>query len=146
MDTIQIIMIVVWFSVILIAAFIEVVTLDLTSLWFSIGAVFAFILAIVGVRTGIQVGVFIGSSLFLILSVRPLAKKYFRTNIVGTNVDRLVGKIAICTQEIPPGERGEVRVEGKYWTAISTGTETIEVDDKVEILAIEGAKLIVVKV
>ncbi len=146
METMQIIMIVVWFSVIIIAAFIEVVTLDLTSLWFSIGAVVSFILAIVGVGTGVQFGVFLGSSLFLILSVRPLAKKYFRTNIVGTNVDRLVGKIAICTQEIPPGERGEVRVEGKYWTAISSGTETIQVDDKVEILAIEGAKLIVVKV
>ncbi len=146
METIQIIMIIVWFSVILIAAFIEVVTLDLTSLWFSIGAVFSFILAIFGVGAGVQVGVFIGASLFLILSVRPLAKKYFRTNIVGTNVDRLVGKIAICTKEIPPGERGEVRVEGKYWTAISSGTETVQVDDKVEILAIEGAKLIVVKV
>jgi len=135
-----------WFAIILFAAIIEVVTMDLTSVWFSIGAIIAFILAWLEVHIGVQVGVFIGVSIILLLSVRPLAKNYFRTNIVGTNADSLIGKIAVCTKEIPVGERGEVKVEGKYWSAISSGDEPIEVNDKVEILAIEGNKLIVVKV
>ncbi len=145
MESIDIIFMVLWFSIILFAAFIEVVTMDLTSLWFSIGAVVSFILAVLGQSIIVQIVVFIVISIFLLLSVRPLAKKYFRTNIIGTNADRLVGKVAVCTKQIDPGVRGEVKVDGKYWTAISSGNDAIEVDEKVEILSIEGAKLIVVK-
>lgn len=134
-----------WFIIILVAAVIEVLTMDLTSLWFSIGALISFILGLAQVNWVIQLVVFIVVTILLLLSVRPLAKRYFRTNIVGTNADRLVGKVATCTQEIPVGERGEVKVEGKYWSAISTSDEKIEVDEKVEILSIEGNKLIVVK-
>ncbi|MFW5894541.1 MAG: NfeD family protein [Bacillota bacterium] len=138
-------MIIIWFAVILIAAFIEITTMDLTSLWFSISAVASFILAILGVQIIWQVLAFIVISTILLLSVRPLVRNYFRTNIVGTNADALVGKIAMCTKEIVPNDRGEVKVDGKYWTAIASGDETIHVGDKVEILAIEGVKLIVVK-
>ncbi len=135
-----------WFIIILVAAFIEATTMDLTSIWFSIGAVVSFILGLLGYEVWVQVLVFILISIVLLLSVRPLAKKYFRTNIISTNADRLVGKIAVCTKEIPPGTRGEVKIDGNYWSAISSGNETIDVDEKVEILAIEGNKLIVVKV
>ncbi len=136
----------VWFIIIIVAAVIEVLTMDLTSLWFSLGALVAFILGIAGIDWVVQVIVFVVVTVILLLSVRPLAKRYFRTNIVGTNADRLVGKIATCTSEIPVGERGEVKVEGKYWSAISTSDQAIEVNEKVEVLSIEGNKLIVVKV
>ncbi len=135
-----------WFIIIIVAAFIEASTMDLTSVWFSIGAVISFILAISGAHIAVQIVVFFVSSIILLLSVRPLAKRYFRTNIIGTNADRLIGKIAVCTQAIEVEGRGEVKVEGKYWTAILSGSEPAEVDDRVEILAIEGNKLIVVKV
>ncbi len=135
-----------WFAIILIAAFIEATTMDLTSVWFAIGALIAFILGLFQVNIAIQIGTFFGISIILLLSVRPIAKNYFRTNIISTNADRLVGKIGSCTKEIPSGGRGEVKVDGNYWSAISSGDDTITVDDKVEILAIEGNKLIVVKV
>ena len=139
------IMILIWFIVIIISAFIEINTMDLTSVWFSIGALIAFILAIIGFDFIWQILVFIIISIVLLLSVRPIAKNYFRTNIVSTNADRLVGKIAICTKEIRPGERGEVKIDGQNWTAITSGDDSVLVDEKVEILAIEGVKLIVVK-
>ncbi len=139
------IMIIIWFAVILIAAFIEITTMDLTSIWFAISAVVAFILAIIGAEIIWQILSFIVISTILLLSVRPLVKNYFRTNIVGTNADALVGKVATCTKEILPNDRGEVKVDGKYWTAIASGDDPIHVGDKVEILAIEGVKLIVVK-
>ncbi|MFP4077515.1 MAG: NfeD family protein [Candidatus Izemoplasmataceae bacterium] len=144
-NDIQTLMIIIWFAVILIAAFIEITTLDLTSVWFSISAVISFFLAIFGVPVIWQILAFIIITTILLLSVRPLVKNYFRTNIVGTNADALVGKIGMCTKEIVPNDRGEVKVDGKYWTAIASGNETIHVGDKVEILAIEGVKLIVVK-
>lgn len=140
------VLLILWFIVILIAAFIEATTMDLTSVWFAVGALIAFVLGLLQVNVIIQVAVFFGSSIILLLSVRPIAKNYFKTNIIGTNADRLVGKVGTCTKEIPSGGRGEVKIQGSYWSAISSGDDLVNVDDKVEVLAIEGNKLIVVKV
>ena len=137
------IMIIVWFAVIIIAALIEINTMDLTSIWFSAGGLIAFILALVGANEIIQVITFIVVSLLLLISVRPIVKNYLKTNVISTNTDRLVGKVAICTKDINVGERGEVKIDGKFWLAISSGDEDIVIDEKVEVLAIEGVKLIV---
>ena len=138
-------LIILWFAVILISAFIEINTMDLTSVWFAIGAIVAFILAVIGVNFVIQLFVFIILSIILLISVKPLAKNYLRTNVVSTNADRLIGKVAICVKEIAPGERGQVKVEGQIWTAVTEDGDAILVNEKVEILAIEGVKLIVMK-
>jgi len=137
------IMIIIWFAVIIIAAVIEINTMDLTSIWFSAGGLIAFILALVGANEIIQVITFIVVSLLLLISVRPIVKNYLKTNVISTNTDRLVGKVAICTKDINVGERGEVKIDGKFWLAISSGDEDIVIDEKVEVLAIEGVKLIV---
>jgi len=139
-------MIVIWFVVIILAAVIEMNTMDLTSIWFSAGALIAFILSLVGFPIIGQVAVFIVISGLLIVSVRPIVKGYLKTNVISTNSDRLVGKVAVCTKEIRSGDRGEVKIDGKFWMAVSSGKEDIEVDEKVEVLAIEGVKLIVDKV
>ncbi|PAT02615.1 hypothetical protein CI105_01270 [Candidatus Izimaplasma bacterium ZiA1] len=139
-------MLFVWFAIIIIAAFIESQTMDLTSLWFSVGSLFALIIAIIdNDNILLQTIVFLVVSFILIATVRPIAKNYFKTNIISTNSDRLIGKIAVCTKEISIGERGEVKIDGKYWMAVTSGEEDINTGDKVEVLAIEGVKLIVVK-
>jgi membrane protein implicated in regulation of membrane protease activity len=140
------VMIIVWFVVIIVGAVIELNTMDLASIWFSLGALVAFVLAIIGFGPTIQIVVFVIVSIGLILSVRPVAKNYFKTNAISTNADRLIGKVAVCTKEIRPGERGEVKIDGKYWLAVSNGTLDIELDERVEVLAIEGVKLIVDKI
>lgn len=137
--------ILIWFVVIIIAAFIEINTMDLTSVWFAIGALVAFILAIIDFIIPIQILAFLLISIILLISVKPIAKNYLKSNVVSTNADRLVGKVAICTKEIRPGERGEVRIEGQFWSAITEEKDVVMVDERVEILAIEGNKLIVVK-
>lgn len=136
-------MIIIWFVLIIVAALIEMNTMDLASIWFSVGALFAFILALVGVDVAWQIVVFLVVSMGLVVSVRPVAKNYFKTNQISTNADRLIGKVAVCTKEIPVGERGEVKIDGKYWLAVSSGDQDIQVDERVEVLAIEGVKLIV---
>jgi membrane protein implicated in regulation of membrane protease activity len=139
----NVVMIIVWFSLFILAALIEMNTMDLTSIWFSVGSLLAFVLAIAGAPEWLQVTVFIVTSAVLIILVRPIAKKYLKTNVINTNTDRLVGKVAVCTKRILPGERGEVKIDGKYWMAITTSEDEIEVDEKIEVLAIEGVKLVV---
>jgi len=139
-------MIVVWFVVIILAAVIEMNTMDLSSIWFSAGALFAFIFALLDAVWIIQLIVFFVVSVSLLILVRPVVRRYLKTNVISTNSDRLVGKVAVCTKEIKHGERGEVKIDGKFWLAVATGEEDVVVDEKVEVLAIEGVKLIVDKI
>ncbi|MCF7925853.1 MAG: NfeD family protein [Candidatus Izimaplasma sp.] len=139
-------MIILWFVIIIVAALIEMNTMDLSSIWFSIGALIAFILSLVGLQPVAQIIVFVVVSVVLLVSLRPIAKNYFKTNVISTNSDRLVGKVAVCTKEIQVGDRGEVKIDGKFWLAVTSGDEDIQVNDKVQVLAIEGVKLIVDKI
>ena len=61
-----------------------------------------------------------------------------------TNLDRVVGMEGIVTEKISKNNPGEVKVDGKRWTAISD--KTIEEGKTVKILKIEGVKLIVEEV
>jgi len=136
-------MLFVWFGIIILAAVIEAATMDLSSIWFSVGALFALIVAIFTDLVIVQFIVFIVASVILLLSLRPIFKEHMRKNEIKTNADALVGKVAVCLKEIKNGERGEVKIEGKIWTAISN--EDIEVSEQVTVLAIKGVKLVVRK-
>ncbi|MDD4355026.1 MAG: NfeD family protein [Candidatus Izemoplasmatales bacterium] len=137
-------MILIWFGVIVLAGIIEASTMDLTSIWFSVGALFALIIAVIwGDNVILQAVIFIVVSILLLLGLRPVFKKYIRKNEIKTNADKLVGRTAICIKPIVNGERGEVKIEGKIWTAISN--EDIQLDEKVEVLSIDGVKLVVKK-
>ena len=61
-----------------------------------------------------------------------------------TNLDRVIGMTGVVTEEIRKNNPGEVKVDGKKWTAISK--KKIEKDKDVKIIAIEGVKLIVEEV
>jgi membrane protein implicated in regulation of membrane protease activity len=137
-------MIFVWFAIILIAGVIEALTMDLSSVWFSVGAFFALIIAIFAKELiWLQFVVFVVFSIALLLGLRPIFKRYIRKNEIKTNADSLVGKTAVCIKPIIDGERGEVKIEGKIWTAIAN--ENISENEKVTVLAIKGVKLVVKK-
>lgn len=135
-----------WIFIIVVAFIIEINTLDLVSIWFSLGAIAAFIASLLGLSEMMQMWIFIGSTVVLLALTRPLAKKYMIKNTVKTNADRLVGRTAKVTKALLPGERGEVKIEGKYWLAFSDQEITFEVNEKVEVLAIEGVKLLIGKI
>ena len=54
---------------------------------------------------------------------------------------RRLKKIGLVTEPITRLEPGEVKVDGKRWSAIAN--KKIKKDSKVEILAIDGVKLVV---
>lgn len=135
--------VIVWFAIFVLAAIIEASTMDLSSIWFSVGALAALVASLFGANELVQSIVFIVISTALLVGLRPIFKKYIKRNDAKTNVDRLIGKIAVCVKPIPSGERGEVRIDGKIWTAIAE--EAIAKDEKVVVLGIEGVKLVVRK-
>ena len=136
-----------WLGIIILTIVLEATSYDLISIWFSAGALVSMILAIIDATTKLEINwvaqvlVFVIVSLILILSLRPVTKKYLKRIDVKTNIDTIVGKHGIVVDAIESGERGTVKVDGVIWTAISN--DDVLSDEKVEVLAIEGNKLIV---
>ena len=56
-----------------------------------------------------------------------------------TNLDRVIGENALVTLEIDKNKIGEVKVDGKKWSAISN--KKIKEGSTVKVLSIEGVKL-----
>ena len=136
---------IVWLSAAIFFLIIESITVELISIWFTGGSIIAMVLALLNVDLGWQIAGFCATSILLILFTRPIVARYLKRNESKTNVDSLIGGIATVTKDINPDDRGEVKVNGQYWLAIATDNNLIETGNKVSILAIEGAKLIVKK-
>ncbi len=134
-------MIFVWFAVIIVAFFIEIETMDLSSIWFSAGAFVALIVSVFTDNIWVQIIIFMVVSTLLLLSLRPIFKKYMNRNEIRTNASALIDQEAICIKPIIDNERGEVKIQGKIWTAISN--ENIYENERVIVLAISGVKLVV---
>ena len=58
-------------------------------------------------------------------------------------MDRIIGEEAIVTEDITKNNAGEVKVDGKRWSAISKN-KCLK-GDTVKVLRIDGVKLIVKK-
>ncbi len=127
-----------WMIVFLILVFVELATVNLVSIWFAVGALCSFIVSYFIDLIYIQIITFIVVSSISLLLTRRIVDK-LKIKKVATNLDRVIGKIGIVTVEITKLEPGEVKVDGKKWSAIST--KKISVGSKVEILSIDGVKL-----
>lgn len=137
---------IVWILISIALGAIEAITVDLVCIWFSIGALFAALLSYFKVSLFIQILVFVCLSLVLVCITRPFTKKLLRGHIEKTNSDRFIGEFAKVTKTIAMLSPGEIKIHGQYWTAISKDNTTIEQDAVVEIIAIDGNKLIVEKI
>ena len=119
-------------------------TINLVSIWFALGALITTFVSLITDNMMIQLAVFTISSILLLILTRNLAKKLKKTKVVPTNLDQVIGKIGIVTEDIERDGIGEVKVLGKKWSAYSD--REIKKDEKVKIISIEGVKLKVEKI
>lgn len=136
----------IWLVITILTAVVELITTDLVSIWFTIGGICALIAYFLEASQAIQIIVFVVISIIFIIITRPLAKKYLRTNIVSTNYDRVIGQHGLVLKKIDADTRGEVKVLSTQWSACSFDNSTLEAGDYCEILAVEGAHLVVKKI
>lgn len=138
----------VWIGVIVVSAVIEFITLDMTSIWFTAGAIPSLIMSIIGgVRWEIQLAVFFVLSIVLILSLRKVTKKFLLRNAKEkTNLDALVGKKFKMLTRCDDDEVGTIKVNGVVWNAVPNDGKTIEVGEQVKIVRVDGSKFVVEKI
>lgn len=129
----------IWMVLFILLIFIELSTINLVSIWFAIGSLASFILSFFVTNTTLQIATFVGISFISLILTKSFVKRVKGGKMEATNLDRVIGKIGIVTEEITRLEPGEVKVDGKRWSAVST--KKIKVDSKVEILSIDGVKL-----
>lgn len=135
-----------WIAVIVIALGVELLTTALISIWFAIGAVFALASSWMGVSLVIQAIIFIFISVLTLILTKPYVEKRLlpKDKVEKTNVDALIGQKAVVTIEISNAEaKGEVILDGKFWTARSVNDELIPISQTVLVERIEGVKVIV---
>ena len=133
-----------WLMLLVAFAIVEGVTVSLVSVWFIGGAAAALIAALCGAEVWLQVVLFFGVSIVLLLCLRPLSKRLLKQKKVATNADSNIGKEAIVTEEIDNLQgKGAVKIAGVEWSARSEDGSVIEKDAVVRILRIEGVKVCV---
>jgi len=138
-------MIMVWLIALIIFIVVEAVTIGLVSIWFAIGALAAFISALLKAQVWMQIVWFVVITAVTIVVTRPLAKKYLAPKHKRTNADRVIDMVGVVTERIDNlNETGAVHVGGRLWRARSENNEVIETGEKVHSVRIEGVKLIVV--
>jgi len=133
-----------WLIIAFVFAIIEAFTLGLTTIWFAGGAAAAVVVALLGFPILVQVVVFVVVSILLLVLTRPWAMKHFKSKLESTNIDAVIGKEAVVTQEISPFSAGEAKLNGLISVALATDkNKTIPAGTAVKVDAVEGVKLIV---
>lgn len=135
----------VWLGIAVVLAVIEAFTMGLSTIWFAGGAVVAAVAAFFGASELIQILIFLLVSGVLVIFTRPIAQKKLRVGKEKTNVDMVIGKTAVVTEEITPYQTGQVKLGGQEWTAMAEDEGVIQKGELVAVCAVEGVKLIVKK-
>jgi membrane protein implicated in regulation of membrane protease activity len=135
-----------WILVALITLGIEIATVgSLISIWFTIGALAAYVGQLIGLNFEFQILLFILGSLVSFALVRPLAAKYLSAKQQATNADRYIGRVFTVVEAISEEQWGAIKIQGVRWSCREVKGKPVAVGESVEVVALEGAKLVVKK-
>lgn len=127
----------IWLVLFTILSVIEILTINLVTLWFALSALIVFLLNLIFGKLESSYLIFsILSMLFLIL-LKPIFKKYF-LNINKIRIGDVGTEVIIVKIE---NDEYVVKYKGGEWTALSKNK--YEVGEKVKIISFEGNKIII---
>ena len=134
----------IWLALILLSGVLEVLTAPLVALWFIPGAFVAMILAFCSVTVWVQVAVFLVLSAVCLISAKTVFRNFFIPKNEKFNIDAIIGEKCLVTEQIDNiAGRGAVKVKGLEWAARMISDDfVVEVGTRVEVIAVEGVKLI----
>lgn len=132
-----------WLVLVIILTIIEIATVNLLTIWFVASGIVAMILSFFIEDVAVVSTIFAILGIILLFASRPIVKRLRSKDDTKTNLERIVGATGIVTEEIRKNTIGEIKVDGKKWSAIST--RKIEVGEEVIVESIDGVKLVVRK-
>ena len=139
----------IWLLIAAVFVVIEIFTSGFAVACFSVGCVFGSILAACDLSLTWQVVAFAVGTFLAFLFIRPFVMKIIdkktNDNGVKTNMDNIIGKIAVVTERIEENGYGRVKIDGDDWKAQASDGTAIEAGEKVRIEAYESIILTVKK-
>ncbi|MCA6085203.1 NfeD family protein [Candidatus Endomicrobiellum agilis] len=137
-----------WTSWLIIAVVLIIFEIATPSIFFficlAVGSVFAALAAYFGISSWIGFVIFIVTSILSLYLIRPIFKKMInKSETVNSNIDVLIGMVAVVTERITPSKIGFVKVLSEIWRAESD--VELEVGEIVKIKKIDGTTLTVKK-
>lgn len=137
-------MLYVWIAVLVAAVVVEAATNDFVAIWFFPASLVSMILSLFSTPVWLQILLFLVIGLALVIATRPLCRKFLVSKQEKTNVDAVVGKVCLVTEEIRNiDEVGEVKLGGLCWSARAADGRVIAVGEQVTVKEVQGVKLIV---
>lgn len=128
-----------WLVIIILLTIVECMTVNIVTIWYVASGLVALVLSFFTDNFLIQFGVFAILGTILLITTRPILNNFVKSKKEKTNLDRIIGMTGIVTEEIKKNNDGEVKVDGKRWTAYAD--KKIKVDSTVEVLEIKGVKI-----
>ena len=132
-----------WLILVVILSILEALTVNLVSIWFVISGIITMILSFIISDSAILSSIFVILGILFMIITRPVVKRLRNKSNDKTNLDRIIGMDGVVTLDITKNSVGEVKVDGKRWSAVSKNT--CLKGDIVKIEKIDGVKLIVKK-
>ena len=136
---------IIWLALLVGTLILEGITLQLFSVWFSVGALAAIFACLLGASVWLQIVIFVAVTLISLAATRPLVRRLQRKKIEPTNADRYVGRSAVVLEEIDNVKgTGLIKVEGSTWSARSVEESIIiPAGESVQTVSIQGVKMLV---
>lgn len=123
---------------------IEIATVGFLIFWLAIGALLAMVTSFLTNNIAIQTAVFVISSAILIPLTKPFVDRFTKKDSIPTNSYSLIGKKGIVTKDINSiSGTGLVKVNGETWSAKTEDESVIPQSTEIEVISIDGVKLIV---
>lgn len=137
----------IWVAVVAVSLIIEFITMEMVSVWTAIGGIVALVLAALDVRFEIQLVVFFAVTIVLLLSLRKVAMKYLlKNNNTKIGTDSIIGSTHKLLTPITEETRGTIKISGITWSVTTADKTELSAETMVEVLRVEGNKLVVKKV
>ncbi|MBO7148954.1 MAG: NfeD family protein [Clostridia bacterium] len=134
----------VWLIAALLLFAAEWISVQLVSIWFSTGALLAFIAAKLGLGLWWQIGIFLVTSTLLLVLTRPIVKKLLKSKNSNTDLDRIIGKSIIISEITDENSlRGKCYINDVSWSVRRDDGGKLEKGEAMTVERIEGVHLIV---
>jgi membrane protein implicated in regulation of membrane protease activity len=141
-----------WLALTVVFTLVELAcSFNLITMWFAISSlIMIFVSGLTElldtpIRFRLHLGIFLFIAIVLLVFTRPIAVKKLKVGKVKTNVDDLIGRDALVVSGISKYGKGQVKIRGQIWTAISDTDEEITENTECVIIRIEGVKAVVRK-
>ena len=129
----------IWLIVAVIAVVAEAMTVQMIAIWFAPAALVALVLSACGVTLTAQILTFIIVAAVCVATLYKKLRKSIKDKCEKTNLDAVVGAIAVVEEDIPALGHGRVKLRGISWQA--TGKTDITAGSRVKVLGIDGVTL-----